>query len=117
MLGAIIGDIVGSTYEFHPVKNYDFPFYNSSSNFTDDTVLTIAVAKCILDKSEYISIFKDFTRRHPNRGYGGYYHQWAFSDGTSPYYSFGNGSAMRVSPVGFAFKNRRDVLLHAKKVP
>jgi len=114
MLGAIVGDIIGSTYEFHPVNNFDFSLFNSKSTFTDDTVLTIAVAKCILEKCEYISTFKDFTRRYPNRGYGGYYHRWAFSDETSPYYSFGNGSAMRVSPVGFAFKYRKDVLLHAK---
>lgn len=115
MLGAIISDVIGSVYEFNSTKSEDFPLFNSHSSFTDDTVLTIAVAYRLLEGKDYISIFKDFTRRYPERGYGSNYIQWALSDNSDPYYSFGNGSAMRVSPLGFVFNSREEVLVEAEK--
>jgi ADP-ribosyl-[dinitrogen reductase] hydrolase len=115
MLGAIIGDVIGSVYEFHSTKALDFPLFTDKSTFTDDTVLTIAVASCLLDNKDFIKTLKDFTFRYPNRGYGSKYYSWVQSDDTQPYNSFGNGSAMRVSPVGFAFSTREEVLSEAKK--
>jgi len=115
MLGSIIGDVIGSVFEFNPVKTTSFPLFCEVSTFTDDTVLTIAVAKCILDDCEYVPTLKDFTLRYPGQGYGHHYYQWAISDNAHPYNSFGNGSAMRVSPVGFAFQSRSQVLVEAEK--
>jgi ADP-ribosyl-[dinitrogen reductase] hydrolase len=115
MLGAIIGDVIGSAYEFHPTKELDFPLFTARSTFTDDTVLTVAVASCLLDNKDYLKTLKDFTFRYPNRGYGSKYHSWAHSADNQPYNSFGNGSAMRVNPVGFAFLTREEVLAEAKK--
>jgi ADP-ribosylglycohydrolase len=115
MLGAIIGDVIGSAYEFHPTKELDFPLFTDITTFTDDTVLTVAVASCLLDNKDYIKTLKDFTFRYPKRGYGSKYHRWAHSNDTQPYNSFGNGSAMRVSPVGCAFPTREEILAEAKK--
>ena len=115
MFGSIFGDVIGSAYEFHPTKALDFPLFTDQSKFTDDTVLTVAVASCLLDGKDYGQTLKDFTLRYPNRGYGSRYHSWAYSDSTQPYNSFGNGSAMRVSPVGFAFSTREEILAEAKK--
>jgi len=115
MLGAIIGDVIGSVYEFNSTKVLDFPLFAAGSRFTDDTVLTIAVASCLLDGKEYTKTLKDFTLRYPHRGYGSRYFDWAHSESNQPYYSFGNGSAMRVSPVGFAFSTCKAVLAEAKK--
>ena len=116
MLGAIIGDIVGSIYEFDNIKTKDFKLFgphadnnpnytmngrdNSECFFTDDTVLTMAVAKWAMnDTSDLSDILSDFTFRYSNRGYGGMYTQWANSWDRQPYNSFGNGSAMRVSSI------------------
>jgi ADP-ribosylglycohydrolase len=88
----------------------DFPLFHVLSKFTDDTVLTVAVAKAILDKEDLAATFKDFTLRYPGGGYGGKYRQWAASDNSMPYNSYGNGSAMRVSPVGWAGKTADEVL-------
>ena len=115
MLGAIIGDVIGSVYEFNPTKSLDFPLFTAKSKFTDDTVLTIAVASCLLDSKDYSKTLRDFTLRYPHRGYGSRYYDWVNSDSNQPYHSFGNGSAMRVSPVGFAFSTREEVLAEAKK--
>jgi ADP-ribosylglycohydrolase len=114
MLGAIIGDIAGSVYEFQPTKSLDFPLFSPNSTFTDDTVLTMATAVWILEGENYANLLKDFTRRYPHRGYGSQYHHWALSNENAPYNSFGNGSAMRVSPVGFAFSTQAAVLEQAK---
>lgn len=115
MLGAITGDIVGSVYEFNPVKRRDFPFFTERSTFTDDTVLSVAVARAILRKEDYKISLKDFARRYPDAGYGGMFLDWVLSDGCEPYNSWGNGSAMRVSPVGWAFDTVEDVLKEARK--
>lgn len=115
MLGAIAGDVIGSVFEASPIKSTDFPLFNRYSTFTDDTVLTVAVAYSILKKVDYTTSFKIFGRKYPNAGYGGTFYNWIFSRESKPYNSWGNGSAMRVSPIGFAFSTVREVLEEAKK--
>jgi ADP-ribosylglycohydrolase len=115
MLGAIIGDIIGSSYEFKGIKTTDFPLFTSESHFTDDTVMTVAVANCILHGRNYAKTFKEYGRRYPDAGYGGMFGSWLRSADSAPYNSYGNGSAMRVSPVGFAFSNLEDVLREAER--
>lgn len=115
MLGAIAGDIAGSVYERTPVKTKDFPLFGEHSRFTDDTVLTVAVAHAILREVDYATSLKEFARRYPNAGYGYSFYQWMLSDANVSYNSWGNGSAMRVSPVGFAFDSQEKVLIEARK--
>ena len=115
MLGAIAGDIIGSVYEAHPIKVADFPLFQPHSTFTDDTVLTVATAYSILEKVDYAKAFKLFGQKYPHAGYGASFYQWIFSPSSKPYNSWGNGSAMRVSPVGFAFDTIDDVLEEAGK--
>ncbi len=115
LLGAIVGDIAGSPYENQPVITEDFPFLTASSTFTDDTVLTLAVAESILIALDYRVLFREFFRLYPDRGYGDSFKLWAISGSDEPYGSFGNGSAMRVSPVGFAFDDLETVLDEATK--
>ncbi|MFC1994295.1 ADP-ribosylglycohydrolase family protein [Chloroflexota bacterium] len=115
MIGAIIGDIIGSAYEWHQTKSLDFKLFTPQSTFTDDTVLTIAVADCILHDKDYARTIKEYGQRYPHAGYGGMFREWLDSDNLTPYNSFGNGSAMRVSPVGFAFSNMNMVLREAEK--
>jgi ADP-ribosylglycohydrolase len=113
MLGAIAGDMIGSPYEGYPIKHKDFDLLVSA--FTDDTVLTLAVAHAILNKSSYAASIKSFARKYHHLPYGGSFRQWIWARDNEPYYSYGNGSAMRVSPVGFAFNSIEDVLQEAKK--
>ncbi len=113
MLGAIAGDIIGSAFEWERTKLYDFRLFASESTFTDDTVLTVAVADCILHGKDYTTTFREYGRRYPYAGWGGMFFKWLFSDDAGPYNSFGNGSAMRVSPIGFAFDTLEDVLAEA----
>lgn len=115
MLGAIAGDIIGSSYEWYHTKSYDFEFFTPKSRFTDDTVLTIAIADCILHGKDYAAALKEYGRRYPYAGYGGMFLAWLESDNLSSYNSFGNGSAMRVSPVGFAYSSLNDVLREAER--
>jgi len=115
MLGAIAGDIIGSVYEFHNMKSTDFPLFTRGSTFTDDTVLTVAVADCILHDKDYTETLKEYGRRYPDAGYGGMFSHWLHSPESVPYNSFGNGSAMRVSPVGFAFSSLDEVLCQAER--
>lgn len=111
MLGALIGDYVGSVYEWRNHKHKDFePFFSPRSFFTDDSVLTVAVADALLNNRSYAHSFKDWGRRYPNSGWGGRFHIWLFSDNTEPYNSFGNGSAMRCSPTGFLAKSLEEAL-------
>ena len=113
MLGAIAGDISGSVYESRPIKRKDVPLFGPLSTFTDDTVLTVADA--LLGDRDYGRALRTYTRRHPLRGYGGHFLQWAVASGMGPYNSFGNGSAMRVSPVGYAFDSQDDVMREAAR--
>ena len=113
MLGAIIGDVVGSRFEFHNRLSRDFAFFHPDCRFTDDTVMTCAVAQALMDSREDFSDLPEKTvsamqrigRRYPNCGYGARFIHWMFTDDPQPYNSFGNGSAMRISPVGFAAKD------------
>lgn len=115
MLGAIAGDIIGSVYEFAPIKSADFELFGPGSTFTDDTVLTVAVADALLHQTDICSTLKQYTQEYPGRGYGGSYLRWAMSDTRDPYYSWGNGSAMRTSPIGFFFKEEDQVLDEANR--
>jgi len=116
MLGAIAGDIIGSVFEWNNLKTTGFPLFSGKSRFTDDTVLTAATADFILNnKKNYAESFKYWGRKYPDAGYGGNFALWAISNKSKPYNSWGNGSAMRVSPVGFAFGTLEEVLEEAKK--
>ncbi len=115
MIGAIAGDIIGSVYEHNPIKTKEFPLFHPHSCFTDDSVLTLAVAKAILEDSSYEKSVQDMGRKHPDAGYGSTFSKWLISTSPAPYNSWGNGSAMRVSPVGFAFNTPETVLLEAEK--
>jgi ADP-ribosylglycohydrolase len=116
MLGAIAGDIVGSLYEFNNRRTKDFPLFTAQSSFTDDTVLTVAVADALLNGGGYTEAFKQYYRKYPNPtgSYGARFHQWAASADTEPYNSWGNGAAMRVSPVGFWCEDLAQVLQEAE---
>lgn len=115
MLGAITGDIIGSVHEFLGEKTKDFPLFVPESRFTDDTVLTIAVADCLLTSSPYVDAFQRYTRAYPDRCYGAGFFHWVESGSREPYNSWGNGSAMRVSPVGLAFESLDKVLQEATR--
>jgi ADP-ribosylglycohydrolase len=117
MLGAIAGDMIGSIYEFGNHKTKDFPLFQAESCFTDDSILTVAVAEVILQSGNYVDAFKHYYRRYPNPcgNYGGNFQQWAASEDAKPYGSWGNGSAMRVSPIGFAFEDLDAVLQEAQR--
>ena len=115
MLGAIAGDIIGSVYEHQPIKTTDFPLFQEKSRFTDDTVLTVAIAEAILEGKPYGECLQEFGRAYPRAGYGGKFYQWIFAEEIRPYHSWGNGAAMRVSPVGFAFEDEMTVLLEAQQ--
>ncbi len=115
MLGAIAGDVIGSVYEHQPLKSKEFPLFSPNSRFTDDTVLTLATAFAILSGTDYGQAYKRFARMYPWAGYGGTFFQWMQSENSEPYNSWGNGSAMRVSPVGFAFDSIEAVLDQARK--
>jgi ADP-ribosylglycohydrolase len=114
MLGAIAGDIIGSRFERNPVKTTDFELFHSDCRFTDDSVLTLAVADHIFLGSDLIDTLKEYFNQYPNAGYGERFILWASSPSREPYNSFGNGSAMRVSPVGFAFDSLDTVLEKAR---
>ncbi len=115
MLGAIAGDIIGSVYERENIKSAEFPLFGEDSKFTDDSVLTIAVAHAVLDDLDYADALKLYGREYPNAGYGSSFRNWIFSSNKEPYNSWGNGSAMRVSPIGWAFNTVEDVLREAEK--
>ena len=101
MLGAIIGDIVGSRWEFNPTNDYNFEWLSKENNFTDDTICTIAIADALLHERDFGESIHNWCNRypHPMGGYGGRFAGWVHSENPVPYNSFGNGSAMRVSPV------------------
>jgi ADP-ribosylglycohydrolase len=115
MLGALAGDMIGSVYEVRPIKTTDFPLFVAQSTFTDDTVLTVAVADAILNERDYATALKVWGRRYPNAGYGGTFIHWLHAADSQPYHSWGNGSAMRVSPVGWAYDHRETVLTEAER--
>ena len=117
MLGAIIGDIAGSKYEFNNTFDYDFEMFGEGCDFTDDTICTVAVADAILNGRSYQESLLDWCRRYPSPkgAYGGRFAGWIHSLDPQPYNSFGNGSAMRVSPVAWLFDDLSQVLEEAEK--
>lgn len=117
MLGAIIGDIVGSQYEFDNYKNTDFTLFGSNCYSTDDTVCTIAIADAILSNKSFEQSLQYWCKKYPDPmgGYGGSFAQWVHSSNPHPYNSFGNGSAMRVSPCARISEDRLLVLESARK--
>lgn len=117
MLGAMIGDIVGSKYEFNNTFDYDFEMFGGGCDFTDDTICTVAIADAILNGRNYQESLLDWCRRYPSPkgAYGGRFAAWIRSLNPQPYNSFGNGSAMRVSPVAWLFDDLSQVLEEAEK--
>jgi len=138
ILGAIAGDIIGSSYEFNNVKSVDFELFTNDTFFTDDSVLTAATMFALLHASlsgrecmeidctsppggrrvhqgDYAGAYRSFGRRNPRRAYGGNFKKWLYTEHPKPYKSFGNGSAMRVSPIGWYCDTIDDVLAEAKK--
>ena len=116
MLGAIIGDIVGSRYEFDATNDYNFELFSDKNSFTDDTICTIAIADAVLKNRDYGESLHDWCRRYmkPKGGFGGRFRKWVESDNPQPYGSFGNGSAMRVSPIGMYFRDDKEVIEQAR---
>jgi ADP-ribosylglycohydrolase len=102
MVGAIAGDMIGSRHEWTATKTTDFELLHPDCHFTDDTVLAVAVADCLLHGHDYVDAFHDYFHAYPGRGFGGRFYQWAAVRDRRPYNSWGNGSAMRVAAVGFA---------------
>jgi ADP-ribosylglycohydrolase len=115
MLGAIAGDIIGSVYEVRPIKTTRFALFHPLCRFTDDTVLTVALADSLMNGAPYVRLLKQYYQAYPNAGYGGSFHEWAQSEDSRPYNSWGNGSAMRVSPVAFACDTLDAVLSEAQR--
>ncbi len=111
MLGAIIGDIAGSSYEFNNTSDYRFPMFGPTKDFTDDTICTVAVADAILNHKSYQDALREWCRRypHPMGEYGSFFFNWVMRPDPHPYNSFGNGSAMRVSPVAWLFDDEPTV--------
>ena len=115
MLGALVGDIIGSVYEFNNTKTTDFQLFKAHSRFTDDSVMTLAVAKWLLEDEAHTSkhlvrCMQELGQKHPHAGYGGTFVRWLFTEDPQPYNSWGNGSGMRVSPVGLYAKTLDEAL-------
>ncbi len=115
IIGAVAGDVIGSAYEFNPTRDYTFELFTPESTFTDDTVLTMANALWLLEDEQHtpeklVNIMLDLCNRYHSRGYGGRFANWITSKDPQPYDSYGNGSAMRVSPVGYYAKSLDEAL-------
>lgn len=115
MLGAIAGDIIGSVHEYLGTRTPEFELFDANCRFTDDTVLTVAVADCLLHGFDYVEKYHEYCCAYPNAGYGLRFFQWVSSGNKQPYNSWGNGSAMRVAAVGYAFDSLEDVRAEAKR--
>lgn len=124
MLGSIIGDIVGSRFEWNNIKSKEFEFFTDKCFPTDDSIMSLALAKAILESKKDFSdlsqnavkYMQEIGRHYPNCGYGGSFYNWIFSDDPRPYNSFGNGSAMRVSAAGFAANSLEETILISKLI-
>ena len=121
MIGAIIGDVIGSQFEMMNYtsknmmfKDYDFHFFTDKCKPTDDSVLTIAVAEFLLEQGNLPVLLKQYALKYTDAGYGSSFINWANSENMEPYNSFGNGSAMRVSPVAWMFNTREEVMRYAE---
>lgn len=127
MVGAIIGDIIGSRHEFNNIKYKEFELFTPECEFTDDTVMTCAVAGALMDSMELdgnydnlsehtVEVMRSIGQHYPYCGFGGMFYRWMFSENPKPYYSFGNGAAMRVSPVAYVAQDEEEVKDLARKV-
>jgi len=114
MIGAIAGDMIGSVFEHHPIKTKEFPLFSENSRFTDDSVLALAVADALLKDRDYGQSLRAIGLQYPNAGYGKQFMTWLAFDGHPPYNSWGNGSAMRVAPIGWACHSINEVLTEAE---
>jgi len=114
MLGAIAGDVIGSVHEHSGTKTKNFPLFVEASQFTDDTVLTVAVAERLLRGGSYVDWYHEYFHAYPEAGYGSSFIHWAEHRCREPYYSWGNGAAMRVSPIGIACNTLEEVLAQAR---
>src|SRR6266850_837647 len=110
MLGAIVGDFIGSVHEHGAAKRKDFPLLHPRCTVTDDSILTIAVAEWLLDGRDLVTRFHDMVAQYPGAGWGMMFVRWARTKKREPYNSFGNGAAMRASPVGWAFSTLEETL-------
>jgi ADP-ribosylglycohydrolase len=115
MLGAISGDIIGSIYEFDNIKSTEFPLFGDNCSFTDDSVLSVALAETILSGGSYEALLREYYGRYPDVSYGGIFRAWARGKISGPYQSYGNGAAMRISPAGWAFDSLDDVLQRSRE--
>jgi ADP-ribosylglycohydrolase len=115
ILGAITGDVIGSVFEWHNVKTSDFELFSRRTTFTDDSVMTVATMDALLSGGDYAETYQRYGRRYEGRGYGGHFHGWIYESNPKPYNSYGNGSAMRVSPVGWCFDTLEATLSEAEK--
>lgn len=115
MLGAIAGDVIGSVHEHAGTRTREFPLFVAASRFTDDTVLTVATAEALLEGRPYAECYRRWGRRYPDAGYGGFFARWLAEDEAGAYGSFGNGSAMRVPPVGWLVGDEESVLREAER--
>jgi ADP-ribosylglycohydrolase len=113
MLGGVVGDVVGSVYEWNNHRSKKFPLFIPGSAFTDDSVLTVALAEAILEGSDFASVMRRYGQRYPKAGYGGMYRRWLLDPTMGPYGSFGNGAAMRIGPAGWAFDTLEETLNRA----
>lgn len=121
MIGALVGDYVGSVYEFNNIRTKKFKLFSKKCKFTDDSIMTLAVEEILKenkynDRNKVVKILKKWGRRYPGRGYGGMFGWWLISDIDEPYYSFGNGAAMRVSAVGWYANSEEEVKEMSRKV-
>lgn len=124
MLGAIIGDIVGSRFEWHNIKTKEFEFFHTDCFATDDSIMTLAIARAILAcEGDYANLgqmavkyMQEIGRPYPHCGFGGMFYQWIYSDNPQPYNSFGNGAAMRVSACGFAATSLEEAVALSRAV-
>jgi ADP-ribosylglycohydrolase len=115
MLGAIAGDIIGSVWEASGEKCYEFPLFTKESRFTDDTVMTVAIAHALLEDRDYAEAMREYGMRYPFAGYGMQFSRWLTDANMGPYGSYGNGGAMRVSPVAWSMRSIDAVLEEAAR--
>lgn len=115
MIGAITGDVIGSVYEWNNIHTTEFTLFDDKCHFTDDTVLSVALADAILTDRNYTQVLREYASRYPDAGYGGRFKSWVNNTDDSAYNSWGNGSAMRTSPVAYAYNSLDEVLLKAKE--
>jgi ADP-ribosylglycohydrolase len=114
VLGAIVGDIVGSVYEFNNHRSKDFPLWGPRCRFTDDSVLTVALADTLLKNGDFAAAMRRYGKLYPDAGYGGMFRRWLGEPSMRPYGSFGNGAAMRISPAGWAYETLEETLTRAR---